>query len=380
MYKLKLFLLIFLCSFAVASENDETVELLRSLTNAHAGCGFEKPVRDILKEELKDLLIELKTDKMGNLIGKREVNTNKPRVLLMAHMDEVAFIVREITEDGFLYFDNVGWWIDPVIVGQKWIVSTPKGNVKGITGIESSHVTVGYPQIPPLSQKKMFLDIGVQSKEEAEALGIRPGLPITPDVEFEILNGTSRYCAKAFDDRVALAAIIQVLKELKKEKLPCEIVFAATVQEEFVVKGSQVVFESTHPDVVINLEVGIARDFPVQFPNYLSQKPSIGQGPTIFVYDNSMLPSNGLVNRFLSLTEEHSIPFQFETENINYGHDGCRLQGAGTGCYVINLGIPTRYVHAHYGVLDRIDFDHMVQLLKEFLRSFNHEAMSNLQE
>ncbi len=376
----KLLLTLLLCSatLSLSAENDPTIELIRSLTNASGGCGFEGPVRNIMKDQLKDLLIEMKTDKMGNLIGFREKETKKPRILLMAHMDEVAFIVREISDDGFIFFDNVGWWIDPVVIGQKWIISTPKRSISGITGIESSHVIVGYPTIPPLSQKKMFLDIGVKTKKEAEDLGIRPGLPITPDVDFQVLNGTQRYCAKAFDDRIALAAIITTLQKLKGVELPCEVVIAATVQEEFVMKGSQAVFASTHPDVVVNIEVGIARDFPVLFPNHLSNYPCLGMGPTIFVYDNSMLPSNGLVNCFSFLAKKYDIPFQYEAELINYGHDGCRLQGAGCGTYVINLGIPTRYVHAHYGITDRSDFDNMVRLLDSFLRNFDQNSLQNL--
>lgn len=166
---------------------------------------------------------------------------------------------------------------------------------------------------PPISQKKLFLDIGASSKEEAEIMGIRPGLVITPDVTFEILNGTNRYCAKAFDDRIALAAIIQTLQELAEEELTCEVVVAATVQEEFVMKGSQAVFASTKPDVVINIEVGIAKDFPAHFPTHLSPTPKLGAGPTVFVYDNSMLASNGLVEHFSNL----GIPFQYEAELVN---------------------------------------------------------------
>ncbi|MGE0197703.1 MAG: M42 family metallopeptidase [Simkaniaceae bacterium] len=378
MFKKLLLHLFVLSTVVFAHENDPTLELIRMLTNAHGGSGFEGPVRNIMKEQLSDLLVGLKVDKMGNLIGFRETGTGKPRVLLMAHMDEVAFIVREISEEGFIYFDSIGWWIDPVIVGQKWVISTPKGLVTGITGIESSHITIGYPKIPEVSQKRMFLDIGVSSKQEAEDLGIRPGLSITPDVDFQVLNGTNRYCAKAFDDRIALAAIITTLQKLKDVDLSCEVMVAATVQEEFVMKGAQAVFASTQPDVVVNLEVGIAKDFPLHFPNYLSHYPSLSRGPTIFVYDNSMLPTNGLVEYFTELAHTYEIPFQYEAELINYGQDGCRLQGSGCGTYVINLGIPTRYVHSHYGILDRSDFENMVLLLERFLTTFDQEALENL--
>lgn len=301
-----------------------TIQLIEELTEAHGGSGFESPVREILRREIRALGYSMQTDAMGNLYAFRETNTGKPKVLLMAHMDEVAFIIREISNDGYLLFDQVGWWLDPVVVGQKWVVSTPKGIVKGVTGMESSHILEGYPSVPAVSKKKMFLDIGVSSKEEAEALGIRPGLPITPDVKFEVLNGTNRYCAKAFDDRIALIAILKALENVQGADLPCEIAFAATVQEEFAMKGAQAVFAMTKPEVVINIEVGIARDFPVQFPNHLSQHPKLGKGPTIFVYDGIMLPSNGLVEYFSQLATSYTIPFQYESQAMNYGQDGGR--------------------------------------------------------
>lgn len=355
----------------IGQNTDPVVELIRVLTNAHGSSGFEKPVRKIVENQLDDLLVQMQVDKMGNLIGFREKNTGKPKVLLMAHLDEVAFIVREISEDGYIFFDNIGFWIDPVILGHKWVISTPKGPVHGVTGVESCHVIVGYPKNLTVSQKEMFLDIGVRSREEAEALGVRPGLPMTPDVDFQILNGTQRYCAKAFDDRIALASMITTLQKLKGVDLPCEICVAATVQEEFQMKGAQTVFDSIEPDVVINLEVAIARDFPVLFPNYLSNTPKISHGPAILVYDSSMLPANGLVEYFSWIANKYDIPFQYDSQLIFFGQDGCRLQTSGTGAYVINLGIPTRYVHSHHGILDRCDFDHMGLLLEKALKSFD---------
>lgn len=377
-YFLTIQLLLGLSVYAV--ESDRELALIEELTNAPGGSGFEGPVRTILLRELDRLQLDTTTDNMGNLYAYREVGTGKPKVLLMAHMDEVAFIVREISDEGFIFFDQIGWWVDPVVVGQKWVISTPKGPVKGITGLESSHIVVGYPKIPEVSKVRMFLDIGASSKEEAEAMGIRPGLSITPDVAFEVLNGTNRYCAKAFDDRIALVAILKALENLKGVKLPCEVAFAATVQEEFVMKGSQAVFQSTTPDVVVNVEVGIAKDFPVHFPTHLSNNPRLGKGPTIFVYDNSMLPSNSLVNHFISVANGANIPFQYESELVNYGQDGCRLQGAGRGTFVINLGVPTRYVHSHYGILDRADFDQMVVLLENFLTSFGSRELAGLKD
>ena len=361
---------------------DAVLELLQTLTETHGASGFEGPVRKIVEDELQGVMADLHLDGLGNLIGKRETETgHKPRVLLMAHLDEVGFLVREISEEGFIFFDNAGGWIDQVILEQKWVISTPKGPIIGVTGAEPPHVILDYPKQPcNVSQKKMFLDIGVRSKEEAEALGIRPGLPITPYATFHELSSSGRYLAKAIDDRVGLAALITTLKNLVGEELPCEIVLAATVQEETFMRGSQVIFDSTQPDVVFNIEVGIARDFPVLFPNHLPRVPRLGERPSIFVYDATVIPNHNLIEHITSVAKEQNIPFQYECQGLWYGNDGCRLQVSGKGIPVINLGIPTRYVHSHYGVMERSDFDQMVELLQATLRGFTSDVMEAIRD
>lgn len=268
-------------------------ELIKQLTEVHGASGFEEPVRKIVADNLQGVLEGMNVDGLGNLFGHlQKPREGLPRVLLMAHMDEVGFLIRHIDENGFVFFDSVGAWIDPVILEHKWVITTPNGQVFGVTGVESAHVIEEWPDVSTPSQKKMFLDIGVSTREEALALGIRPGLPITPCVNFESLNGKDRYIAKAFDDRIALAAIITALKNLKNEELSCNVIFAATVQEEVGSRGAQAVFAGTYPDIVINVEVGIARDFPVLYPNFLTNTPCIGKGPTIDVYDAGMIPNN----------------------------------------------------------------------------------------
>ena len=374
MYSRWIFLVTCFCTQLFASEG-----LLRALTEVPGASGFEGPVRKIVYDNLKDDLFNLHTDGMGNLIGSRDRGpSKKPRVLLMAHMDEVGFLIREIDEKGFVYFDNVGGWVDAVVLEQKWVISTPKGPVIGITGVESPHVISGYPKVESVSQKRMFLDIGVSSKAEAEALGIRPGLPITPLVTFEELNGTDRYVAKAFDDRIGLAVIIETIRQLRGEEIPCEVVVAATVQEEVGTRGALVVYESTKPDIVLNIEIGIARDFPVLYPNHLSEAPYLGKGPTIYVYDGSMIPNNNLVSFMVNVAENHHIPFQYESQVLWYSQDGCRLQTSGNGRAAINLGVPTRYVHSPYGIVDLSDFDQLVQLLKEALREMTGEVVDSI--
>ncbi|MDE3156052.1 MAG: M42 family peptidase, partial [Acidobacteriota bacterium] len=293
-----------------AQGQDAVVKLLAELTDAIAPSGFEGPVRDILRREWQGVLDDVHTDGMGNLYGTLPGPAASPRVLIMAHMDEVGFLVRYIDPNGFIFFNNVGGYLDQSVLTQRMTILTPKGPVTGYTGFKSGHIVSAEERNRLVHLQDMFIDIGVKSRAEAEALGVRPGLPITYGTKFTVLNGTNRYLAKAFDDRVGLAVATEALRQLKTLPHPNTVEMAATVQEENGLRGAAVVNATAHPDIVINLEIGIAGDFPLLTSPKLSQEV-LGKGPGLFVFDASMLPNNTYVNWIAALAQAHGIPFQY---------------------------------------------------------------------
>lgn len=358
---------------AQAPAPDPTVALLAELTNANGAPGFEGPVREILRREWRSLLADLRTDGIGNLLGRLPGGSESPRVLLMAHMDEVGFLVRYIDERGFVYMNPVGGYIDQSVLTQRYTIMTGKGPVIGYTGFKSTHIVPPEERSRMVALQDMFLDVGARTREEAERMGIRPGLPVTYRTEFEVLNGTGRYLAKAWDDRVGLAAATEALRRLKTLPHPNTVEVAATVQEEIGLRGASVVEASTHPDIVINLEIGIAGDFPLLTSPKLSQE-ALGKGPSLFVFDTSMIPNNAFVEWVLALAKDASIPLQFESVS-GYGEDAAQLQKAATGIPAINLGVPTRYGHSQSGVIDRADYDHLVKLLVVMIQKLGAEQV-----
>jgi len=370
--------LMFSTSFA-ADSLDQSETLIQNLTNAHGAPGFENSVRRILKGEWAHYLPSLKLDGMKNIIGEVSGSDKAPRVLVMAHMDEVGFYVKSITKDGYLRIDNAGGWFDQVVLAHRWKIMTGKGPVLGYTGMDSPHSMQDTNLGGVIPHRNMFIDIGAKSKKEAiEKYGIRPGLPITPDSSFAKLNSSGRYLAKGLDDRVGLAVMTEVLKELKGVTHPNTIIYVATVQEEVGLRGAQVIYQSVKPDIVINLEASIARDFPLLGSDKQDEgHPRLGAGPAIFAYDHSMIPDNNLVEWIMKLAKEKHIPYQIETE-VHYGEDGRYLQAGGKGIPVINLGIPVRYAHQDSGVLQRTDYDESVKLLKAILLDLNESAVNEI--
>ncbi len=356
-----------------AQNDDRVVRLLRELTDAVAPSGFEGPVRDILRREWQGLLTGVHTDGIGNLYGTLPGPADSPRVLVMAHMDEVGFLVRYIDPDGYIFLNNVGGYIDQSVLTQRMTILTPKGPVTGYTGFKSGHIVSAEERSQLVHLKDMFIDIGVKSRAEAEALGIRPGLPITYGTRFTVLNGTNRYLAKAFDDRVGLVVATEALRALKALPHPNTVEMAATVQEENGLRGAAVVNATAHPDIVINLEIGIAGDFPLLTSPKLSQE-ALGRGPGLFVFDASMLPNNNYVNWIVQLAQAHGIPFQFESVG-GYGEDGAQLQKSGTGIPAVNIGIPTRYGHSQSGVIDRSDVDNAIKLVVQMIQGLSADQI-----
>lgn len=362
-------------SYAAA---DETERLLEELTNAHGVSGFEGPVRDILKREWKDLLTGLHSDGLGNLIGSLPGSSESPRVLLMAHMDEVGFLVRHIDENGYLYIHNVGGYFDQSVLTQRLSILTARGEVLGYTGMKSGHILRPDERDRMIPLQDMFVDVGASSRAEAEAMGLRPGLPVAYATKFAVLNGTRRYLAKAWDDRVGLAVITEALRQLRNRSHPNNLQVAATVQEEIGLRGASVVTATTSPDIVINLEIGIASDFPLLTSKALSQE-ELGNGPGIFVFDGSMIPNNKYIEWILRLADENVIPVQFESVT-GYGEDAAMIQKSARGIPAVNIGIPTRYGHSQSGVIDRADYDRTVALVVKMIERLTAAEVASLRE
>ena len=356
----------------------DTVEkLLEELTNAPGAAGFEDNVRRIMRRELKPFCDSMVTDEMGSLIARMRGPVKAPRVMLAAHMDEVSLIVRYVTPDGLIKFQTMGAWLDHALVNQRWHILTRQGPVSGVSGLKSPH-TVDNERNELFSQatNNVFIDVGATSDADAQdRLGILPGDPIVPDSRFAELNGNSFYVAKAFDDRVGLAVIIETMRALAGERLPVALYAVATVQEEVGSRGAHTSVFKAKPDIAINIEAGLAGDHP-GFTQDESQE-RLGAGPTLFMHDSSILPNLKMRHWIVDVAKKEGIPLQFEV-TAGYGDDGDAEQQAYAGVPVVNIGIPTRYLHNHNSVLSRDDFDNTVGLLTTLVRRLTTDEVTRI--
>mgnify|MGYP000846262301 CR=1 FL=1 len=354
----------------------DLLDLLKDLSEAHGPTGFEGPVRDIMHRKLEPLSKKISTDGLGSLIAQLEPNPGAPTVMLSAHMDEVGMMVRFITEEGFIRFQTLGGWLDQALIGQRWQISTSEGIVNGITGIKTPHVMTSDERGRVFKKENLFIDVGAEDKADAEErLGIKPGDPISPHSRFEKLNGSSILLGKAWDDRAGLAVMVGVMENAHTMKLPSNLVAVSTVQEEVGLRGAHTSSEIVKPDIGINLESGVAGDYP-GISEYEAQE-KLGWGPAIFLHDSSMLPNLKLRDLVKKTADDLSIPLQYNVLS-GYGEDGAEMQKSHGGSPVVNITVPTRYLHSHNSLIDYNDVLKAIELVTALVKTLDEETVSKI--
>ncbi|MBV8811216.1 MAG: M42 family metallopeptidase [Acidobacteriaceae bacterium] len=370
-------LLLFAVALPVPGQQaDRVIKLLEELSNAPAPSGYEGPVRDILKREFQAAGLDVSSDGMGSVIGVLRGPTDGPRIMLAAHMDEVGAIVRFVTPEGMVKFQLLGGWLDQALVDQRWTILTDKGPVAAVSGLKSVHVTPPEERTRVTPRDDVFLDVGAKSKEEAEALGIRPGDPIAPTGSFAAL-APGRYVGKALDDRVGCVMLIETIRRLKEQgiKTPNTIYFVGTVQEEIGSRGAHTAVALVKPAIGLSLEAGIAADHPGGRSDFAQER--LGAGPVIYLADAAMLVNLKLRDFLFEVGQKNNIPLQTEVTRGGY-EDSAELQAYGTGVPAANIAVATRYLHAHNSEIERSDLDRTIDLLLKALAQLDARKVAEI--
>lgn len=359
---------------APAHAQDSTRSLLKALANAPAPSGAEGPVRAIMVKNMKPYVTApIRYGGMGSVIAQQ--GSSGPRVMIDAHMDELGGMVRRVTPDGFLTMQMLGGWLDQALVDQRWIILGSKGPVEAVTGIRDVHVLPAADRNKVFSRNMLKLDIGAGSAAQVAAMGIEPGDPIVPDSPFQQLNGTDNYLAKAWDDRAGCAVLIEAMKRTARLSHHNQLFFVATTQEEVGLRGARAAAQIVKPDIGIAIEGGVAGDTYHGHPEETQAK--LGAGPALFLYDFDEMPNRKFVKLVKAIAASHHIPLQYDLVQ-GYGDDSSEIQESNGGTPTINLVVPIRYTHAHNGILNRTDFDNLVDLVTDILVALNQQTVHQI--
>ncbi|WP_435321939.1 M42 family metallopeptidase [Muriventricola aceti] len=333
------------------------LELLKELCRLNGVSGAEDPVRNFIQTQAQPYADSLRSDALGNLIVfKRGKKSTGNKLLLAAHMDEVGVIVTRITEEGFLKFDFVGGVDRRVAIGKPVVLG--ENEIPGLIGLKAIHLVSREEEEKVPKTDALYIDIGAKDREEAEKL-VPPGTYgsfVGPPQEF----GQGFLKAKAIDDRIGCA----IMLELLKEDLPLDVTFAFTAQEEVGTRGAFGSAFSVSPEVALVLETTTAADLPGVEGARRVCAP--GKGPVISYMDGATIYDRDLFENLRRLAEEHGIPWQTK-EYIAGGNDARTIQRSRSGVRVAALSAAVRYLHAPATVGSLADFENMWKLTRLFL-------------
>ncbi|MFC7783034.1 M42 family metallopeptidase [Rossellomorea sp. GCM10028870] len=354
---------------------DETLTMLKDLTDAKGVPGNEREVRNVMKRYIEPFADEMTTDNLGSLIAKKVGDENGPKIMVAGHLDEVGFMITQIDSKGFLRFQTVGGWWSQVMLAQRVTIVTGKGEVTGIIGSKPPHILPPEARKKPVDIKDMFIDIGASSREEVQEWGVKPGDMVVPHFEFTVMNNEKMLLAKAWDNRIGCAIAIDVLKNLKGQEHPNVVYGVGTVQEEVGLRGARTSASKIQPDIAFGVDVGIAGDTPGVSDKEASSK--MGEGPQIILYDASMVSHKGLRDFVTSTADEHNIPYQFDAI-AGGGTDSGAIHLTANGVPALSITIATRYIHSHAAMLHRDDYENAVKLITEVIKKLDKDTVAKI--
>ncbi|MFD3258331.1 M42 family metallopeptidase [Paenibacillus lentus] len=354
--------------------NDKTLELFKNLTEFPAAPGFERELRAWFKERLSAYTDKFVQDRLGSLFGVLQGDEQGPRVMVAGHFDEVGFMTTGITENGMVHFQPLGGWWSQAVLAQRLQIITPKGRVTGVVGSIPTHLLDEAQRSKPVDIKTMYLDIGADSRSEAEAAGIAPGQQIVPICEFTPMVNPKKIMAKAWDNRYGVGLAIELMEALHGEKLPNTLYCGATVQEELGLRGARTSANLIQPDIFFGLDASAANDMTGDKKAF----GQLGQGALLRIYDPTMLTHRGIVEYIQDTADTNRIKYQYFVSPG--GTDAGQVHLSGIGVPSAVVGICSRYIHTSSSIIHTDDYEAAKELLIKLVKGLDRTTLNTILE
>jgi len=344
-------------------------ELLRSLVETYGASGRE----DLVRGQVSEFLPEWATperDKAGNLIlhvGTAPVGAKTPKILVVAHMDEIGFTVKSIPDDGKLVVETLGGMDLSFYQGHPVLVHSSGGERAGVMELPNGWDEQNF-KWPAESDQTIRVDIGARNAKEVADLGIKIGDSITIPKEYRPLLGT-RANGRSFDDRVGDTALISAVWALGGPLKDRDVTFVWSTGEELGLVGAgalakRLAAEGHTPDYVFAVDTFVSSDSPLESKRYADAE--LGKGFAVRAVDSSNIAPHDLVEKVVKLARANQIPVQFGV--TSGGNDGATF--VPYGAVDIALGWPLRYSHSPAEVIDTRDVDALARIVAVIARSW----------
>jgi len=354
--------------------NEQTSELFRTLTEWPAAPGFERELRQYVAERLSAVSDEVIYDRIGGVFGVRKGDANGPRIMVAGHLDEVGFLVTGITDNGMLKFQALGGWWNQTLLAQRVQVVTSEGILPGVIGSIPPHLLKESQRNAPLEVEQMLIDIGADSRAEAEQMGARPGVQVVPVCPFTPLADGKKIMAKAWDNRYGVGLAVELMEALHEQQaeLPNTIYAGATVQEEVGLRGAEPAARLIEPDLAFVLDASPANDMS-------GDKKAFGQlgaGALLRILDRTMVTRGEMIDFVRDTAETNNIPYQYYVSPG--GTDAGRIHLSGIGVPTAVIGICARYIHTAASIIHVDDYEAAKALLIQLVKTADRSTLSTL--
>ena len=319
-------------------------DTIKKLVEAWGPSGFEHHVRALIEDEVADLVDEMRTDSVGNLICR--MGSGGTRVMVAAHMDEIGLMMTYQDDDGFFRFSPLGGVLPDTLLGNR--VRFENGAV-GVIGREGGFWR---SDMPGLS------DFYVDVSDGENAAGVQVGDPAAFFRPYE--ERGERIIAKSLDDRIGCAVAIEAMRRLAaSDGIANEVYFVFTVQEEVGVRGARPAAFGLEPELGIAVDGTLAADTPRPAERMMVK---LGNGAAIKVHDRGLVVPPAVKNLMINRAEEADIPYQLELLWLG-STDAAAISVTGAGVASGCISIPMRYVHTVSETVDIRDVIACVDLL-----------------
>ncbi len=350
------------------------MDLIRELSLAFGPSGCEDAVRELIIEQIQGDCDTYTVDRAGNLIatirgrGLDYDMDNPRRLMLSAHMDEVGFMICDITEEGYLKFGTVGG-IDPrVLCGRHVQIGDDRRRIHGVIASKAIHLQNAEERTKATPVSKMYMDIGAKDREDA-AKYVSVGDYAVFDSDFVTFGKDGCMMkGKALDDRAGCAMLIEIMRDLHSQPcdMPFDVCFAFTCCEEVGISGANVAAFGIKPDTAIILEATAVNDMPGAGQNKVSVQ---GEGGTLTLADRGTIYDMGFIDFARRTAERHELKCQIK-QAMTGGTDAAHIQRSLSGVRVLGLSLPTRYIHSASNVARYEDFEQTRKLVTAMLREW----------
>ncbi|MDQ0188538.1 M42 family metallopeptidase [Alicyclobacillus cycloheptanicus] len=344
------------------------------LLDSHAGPGFEHPIAAKMERFFSLYSADIRTDTLGNLMARivppaAPANARVPRILLAAHMDEIALVVTQIDQGGFLRVWDAHAFDPRTLVGQEVLVHTHDGDaLLGIVGSKPPHLSSPAERKRAPKLEDLFVDLAMPETAVRERVRVGDRITVRRGT-MELLNG--RIAGKALDNRASLAVVLECLAALQQLRHTAEVYAAATVQEEVGLRGAMTAAYGVNPDIAIAIDVTFA-GMPGQAPD---ESFEMGKGPVITMGPN-LHPK--VFRQLRDTAMHHNVPYQIEFSQGPTGTDAAALQIAREGLATGLVGVAIRYMHTSVETASYDDIAACGRLLAHFIASIDLAMVEGL--